>query len=60
MIKNLVFGDCVGFATVFSQFNIVHTCKSHHTKGEPLNYPMKVTTPTFKNNSIRPHPLVSV
>ena len=33
-----VFGDSGGSAPVTIQFHIVHTSKSHHTKGEPWNY----------------------
>ncbi len=40
------FGGSGGFAAVFSQFHIVPTSDSHHTKG-PRNSFMKAFTPGF-------------
>ena len=33
---------------VYSQFQIIHTYESHHTKEEPFNLPMKAASPTFQ------------
>ncbi len=46
-----VFGNSGGFATISSQFHIVHTYGCHITKGEPYNYPMKAAAPTYQKHS---------
>ncbi len=38
----------MAIAAVSSQFHIVYTYESHHTKGEPWNYPMKAAAQTFQ------------
>ena len=45
----VVFRDSGGSVAVSSQFNIVHTYESQHTKrkGESWNYSMKAAAPTF-------------
>ncbi len=40
-------------AVSYSKFHIVHTYKSHNTKGEPWNYPVKAAAPTFQKNDTR-------
>ena len=44
----LVFVDSGCYAAVSSQFHLVHTFDSHHTKGEPLNSLLKAFTPSYR------------
>ena len=45
--ESVVFGSSCGSGVVSTQFHIVHTYNSHHTKGEAWNSHMKSAAPTY-------------
>ncbi len=53
-----VVGGSSGF-NVESSVHNVHTYKSHHTKGEPCDYPMITAATIFQKRQHPPLPLIS-
>jgi len=49
----VVIGGGGGSDAVSSQFHIVYTHYSHHTKGEPWNSLMKTITPVYRQILIK-------
>ncbi len=45
--ESVVLGSSCGFGVVSTQFHIVHTYNSHHTKGEHWKSHMKSAAPIY-------------